>query len=75
MHCAEKLRIMGVDAEVLDDVSRPTTLKQRFRAKREDTTACQPPAPAHHQSGTVAKLTAKISEVLDDTDLMIFFGL
>jgi len=69
---AEKLRIMGVDAEVLDDVSRPTTLKQRFRASGKTLLRV-----SHLRQHTInrelaAKLTANISGVLDDTDLMIF---
>jgi len=68
----EKLRTMGVIANVLYDVSRPTTLKQRFRASGKTLLRVSHLRQHSINAELASKLTATTSEVLDDTDLLIF---
>jgi rfaE bifunctional protein kinase chain/domain len=68
----QKLDRTGVIAELLDDVSRPTTLKQRFRAGGKTLLRVSHLRQHAINRELATKLSAKICEVLDDTDLLVF---
>jgi len=67
-----QLNELGVESELVEDVSRPTPLKQRFRAG--STTLLRVSHLRQHAISRElsARLAAKIRDVLDDTDLLIF---
>ena len=69
---AEKLNEFGVEAHLLEDLSRPTTLKQRFRSGGKSLLRV-----SHlHQDAISAELQNKIIDLitplLKDADLLIF---
>ncbi|HKB91673.1 MAG TPA: bifunctional ADP-heptose synthase, partial [Opitutaceae bacterium] len=68
----EKLNGMGVEVEVLEDGSRPTTLKQRFRASGKTLLRVSHLRQHAINRELIIKLSREISDRLDDTDLLIF---
>ena len=68
----DKLNSMGVNVEVLDDGSRPTTMKQRYRAGGKTLLRVSHLRQHGINRELIAKLSRKISESLDNTDLLIF---
>jgi rfaE bifunctional protein kinase chain/domain len=68
----DRLQSYGVNAEIFEDHSRPTTLKQRFRASGK-TLLRVSHLRQHEVSQEIAqKLSRAIKAALDHTDLLIF---
>ncbi len=71
-YAGEKLSAYGVDAFLLDDEGRPTTLKQRFRANSK-TLLRVSHLRQHDISGKlVDKMFEQITAKLDNADLLVF---
>lgn len=68
----DKLQAYGVSADIFEDYSRPTTLKQRFRASGK--TLLRVSHLRQHDIGRdlARKLIDRIKEALPETDLLIF---
>lgn len=71
-YAREQLAAYGVDARVTEDDSRPTTLKQRFRA--EGKTLLRVSRLRQHEiaDGLCTRLVGQVQEALEDCDLLIF---
>ena len=67
-----KLAEMGVAVEILEDVSRPTTLKQRYRASGKTLLRVSHLRQHSINRELTNKLIDRLNEVLRDTDLLIF---
>ncbi len=66
------LEAVGVDAQLLLDAGRPTTLKQRYRSKGKSLLRV-----SHLHQGAIsatlqAKFSAVVEEALEDVDLLVF---
>jgi len=71
-YAKEQLATLGVEATLLRDDSRPTTLKQRFRSKGK----CLLRVSYLHQSSVSSKLQQrirnKLKQALEDCDILVF---
>jgi rfaE bifunctional protein kinase chain/domain len=68
----EKLNSMGVAVEVLEDASRPTTLKQRYRAGGKTLLRVSHLRQHAINRELITDLSRRIGDRLDETDLLIF---
>jgi rfaE bifunctional protein kinase chain/domain len=69
---AEQLKGLGVEADMLVDENRPTTLKQRFRAAGKTLLRVSHLRQHDIPSALCETMFAKIRRVLGETDLVIF---
>ena len=68
----EKLSEFGVDAHFFIDSSRPTTLKQRFRADGKTLLRVSHVRQHDIDKALIEKISASIISCMDNTDLVIF---
>jgi len=68
----EKLNTMGVEMEILEDGSRPTTSKQRFRAGGKTLLRVSHLRQHGINRDLIAALSKKIVDRIEETDLLIF---
>lgn len=67
-----ELKKFDVDAHLLQDLSRPTTLKQRYRADGKTLLRISELRHHHIDAELIAKMYKKITKVIQKADLVIF---
>ncbi|MFZ5375338.1 MAG: PfkB family carbohydrate kinase [Campylobacterota bacterium] len=68
----EKLHDYGVECKLFGDASRPTTLKQRFRAHNKTLLRVNHLKQHHIDIELQDKICREIESAIDDTDLIVF---
>ncbi|TDA62647.1 ADP-heptose synthase [Sulfuricurvum sp. IAE1] len=68
----EKLRDYGVECKLFGDTSRPTTLKQRFRAHNKTLLRVNHLKQHHIDIELQDKICREIESAIDETDLIVF---
>ena len=66
------LKKFGVDAYLLEDDSRPTTLKQRFRAEGKTLLRVSELRHHHIENELAEKLLKQLSQIIKNADLVVF---
>lgn len=68
----ESLKKFGVEATLLQDTSRPTTLKQRFRADGKTLLRVSHLRHHHIENDLAEKLLKQFSKVIKNADMVVF---
>jgi len=71
-HVSEKLDLYGVDANLVKDDSRPTTLKQRYRAGNKTLLRVSHLRQHKISRSLQQRVLDRLKSILADTDLVIF---
>ena len=69
---AQSLKNFGVEATLLQDASRPTTLKQRFRAEGKTLLRVSQLRHHHIESDIINRMLRQLNKMIKTADLVVF---